>query len=234
MARTQTAKKAVQKPRTNRGEQARARLKRAARDVLERTGYHQMRIVDVTGEAGVAQGLFYHYFSDLQSLTREVLEDFVAESRNLEAIERDVPRGDWYARILAHCRLTVQSYARRPGLMRCLLQLADEDAEFSALLRTSFREQLLWLVEQMPRLFPEVDFKEHQPLLVAYALAGNMEMLLREYFIQRSETLLAANVDADQLSELMAVMFYRGLFLEHPPADQLNYTQNLQHMKRSH
>ena len=45
-----------------RGERARAGLKEAALAVLEREGYHKMRIADVTGEAGVAQGLFYHYF----------------------------------------------------------------------------------------------------------------------------------------------------------------------------
>ena len=42
-----------------RGERARAGLKEAALAVLEREGYHKMRIADVTGEAGVAQGLFY-------------------------------------------------------------------------------------------------------------------------------------------------------------------------------
>ena len=80
-----------------RGERARARLKKAALAVMEREGYHRMRIADVTEEAGVAQGLFYHYFSDLKSLTLEVLEDFIDPARDVEDIEKDVPRGDWYA-----------------------------------------------------------------------------------------------------------------------------------------
>ena len=49
-----------------RGEIARAKLKRAAMTVMEKTGYHGMRISDVTTEAGVAAGLFYHYFNDLK------------------------------------------------------------------------------------------------------------------------------------------------------------------------
>jgi hypothetical protein len=28
------------------------------------------------------------------------------------------------------------------------------------------------------------------------------------------------------------VMFYRGLFLQHPPAEKLKYTANLQHLSR--
>ena len=47
-----------------------------------------MAVEGVTKEAGVAAGLFYHYFKDLKSLTMEVLTDFVGESANIEAIEK--------------------------------------------------------------------------------------------------------------------------------------------------
>ncbi len=119
--------------RSARGERARAGLKAAALRVLERQGYHKMRIADVTREAGVAQGLFYHYFKDLKSLTLEVLTDFAQASNDPAAIEKDVPRGDWYARIYAHNLLVVRSYAKRPGVMRCMLQMADEEPEFCAM-----------------------------------------------------------------------------------------------------
>ena len=219
--------------RSARGARARAKLKRAALVVLEREGYHHMRIADVTREAGVAQGLFYHYFKDLKSLTIEVLEDFVAQAANAEEIEKDVPRGDWYSRIYAYNHLVVSSYAKRPGVMRCLLQMADEDPDFSTMLRSSFRRQLMWLVDLMPRLFPRVEFARGQALMIAYSLAGTSDTLLREYFIDRSDTLRQANVSVDELAELITTMFYRALFLETPPADQLKYTRNLAAMARS-
>jgi AcrR family transcriptional regulator len=215
-----------------RGEKARAKLKRAALVVLERDGYHKMRIADVTREAGVAQGLFYHYFPDLKSLTVEVLTDFARASHDPERVEKDVEPGDWYGRIYAHNLVVVRSYARRPGVMRCLLQLADEDPEFGALLRDNYRAQLMWLVEQMPRLFPDVRFCAHQALMVVYALAGIGEGLMREYFINRSQTLRAAKMDAEAFAELLTTMFYRALFLEHPDADKLDYTRNLAGMCR--
>ena len=218
--------------RSAKGARARAGLKEAALVVLEREGYHHMRIADVTREAGVAQGLFYHYFDDLKSLTLEVLQDFINPSRDLAGIEKDVQKGDWYGRIHAHNHLVVSSYARRPGVMRCLLQMADEDAEFSSQLRESYREQLMWLVKLMPRLFPEVRFKRHQALMTVYALAGIGEGLLREYFVNRSATLRAADLSVDQLAELLSTMFYRALFLEHPPEQQLKYTRNLAKMVR--
>ena len=222
------------KPLSARGQKARAGLKQAALRVLEREGYHKMRIADVTREAGVAQGLFYHYFKDLKSLTTEVLAEFAQASQNLEAVEKDVEAGDWYGRIYAHNLLVIRSYAKRPGVMRCLLQLADEDPEFGRMLRDNYRGQLMWLVELMPRMFPNAQFLPHQALMVVYSLAGIGEGLIREYFINESETLRAAELTTEQFAELLTTMFYRGLFLEHPDGEKLTYTRNLAVMAREH
>jgi AcrR family transcriptional regulator len=214
------------------GERARAGLKAAALRVLERQGYHKMRIADVTQEAGVAQGLFYHYFKDLKSLTLEVLSDFASASNDPHEVEKDVPKGDWYARIYAHNLVIVRSYDKRPGVMRCLLQLADEDEAFSGMLRENYRNQLMWLVDVMPKLFPDVRFRPHQALMVVYSLAGIGEGLLREYFINESKTLRAADLSVEQFTELLSTMYYRALFLQHPDEKQLKYTKNLSSMVR--
>jgi len=219
--------------RSARGERARAGLKAAALRVLERQGYHKMRIADVTTEAGVAQGLFYHYFKDLKSLTLEVLTDFAMASNDPQEVEKDVPRGDWYARIYAHNLVIVRSYAKRPGVMRCLLQLADEDPEFAGLLTENYRNQLMWLVELMPWLFPDVRFRKHQALLVVYSLAGIGEGLLREYFVNESRALRAADLSVEEFAELLTIMFYRALFLQNPDKKQLKYTRNLAGMTRT-
>ncbi len=222
------------KPLSARGEKARARLMQACLAVLEREGYHRMRIADVTREAGVAQGLFYHYFKDLKSLTVEVLTNFARAHHDPALVEQGVEKGDWYGRIYAYNLMIVSSYSRRPGVMRCLLQLADEDTEFSAMLREQYREQLMWLVELMPRMFPEVKFARHQALMVAYSLAGIGEGLMREYFINQSKTLRAAKLSEEEFAELLTTMFYRALFLEHPETPALEYTRNLAAMARNH
>lgn len=208
-------------------------MKSAALLVLEDVGYHKMRIVDVTAKAGVASGLFYHYFKDLKSVTLEVLEDFVSRSLRIEDIEKEVPRGDWYARMLSHNRLVVQAYAERPGIMRCLLQLADEDEDFSRLLRQNFIQQLNWLTRQMPRLFPQAALSEHQALMVVYTLAGTGEAVLRDYYVNREPALLERELANEEMAELISVIFYRGLFLENPPQEKLRYTANLQNMRKT-
>lgn len=219
--------------RSARGAQARDKLKRAGLAVLERVGYHKMRVADVTEQAGVATGLFYHYFADLKALTLEVLTDFIAASQNLDAIEKDVAKGDWYGRILAHNQLVVKSYAEHPGVMRCLLQLADEDAEFGALLRDHFHRQLNWLVQRMPKLFPKASLTEDQALLAVYTLAGSGESILRDYYIHQDPALTHKKLKQAEMAELLAVMFYRGLFLENPPAERLRYTTELLSMSKT-
>jgi AcrR family transcriptional regulator len=220
------------KAKSAKGEQARIKLKKAALTVLERVGYHKMRITDVTKEAGVAAGLFYHYFKDLKSLTLEVLTDYVAESQNREQIEKGISKGDWYERILAYNLLIVKSYDARPGLMRCLLQLADEEEEFSSLLRASFIEQLNWLVKLMPGLFPDAELNEHQALMVIYTLASSSEVVLRDYYINHDPSLNAEQLEVEDIAELLSVIFYRGLFLQNPPIEKLRYTKNLRNMSR--
>ena len=223
----------VGKGNSAKGRKARAKLKAAAFSVMEELGYHQMRIVDVTGKAGVASGLFYHYYKDLKSLAEEVLMDFVGFSLRVEDIEKDVPKGDWYQRMVAHNRVVVRAYAEQPGIMRCLLQLADENEEFSAFLRQNFIRQLGWLTRVMPKLFPKSELTEHQALMVVYSLAGTGEAVLRDYYINREPALVEQELSVDEMVELISVMFYRGLFLEHPPSEKLSYSSNLQHMKKT-
>ena len=158
----------------------------------------------------MASGLFHHYFNDLKSVTLEVLEDFVSRSLRIEDIEKDVPKGDWYARMLAHNRLVVQAYAERPGIMRCLLQLADEDEDFSRLLRQNFIRQLNWLTRQMPRLFPRAALSEHQAVMIVYTLAGMGETVLRDYYVNREPALVERELVVEEMAELISVMFYRG------------------------
>lgn len=242
--RTSPARKAAKKPlsddstkptpvRRAKGEQARANLKAAAITVLERDGYHQMRITAVTAEAGVAAGLFYHYFPDLKSLTVEVLTDFMARFESVLEIEKGVRKGEWFERILAHNRVVVENYVQHPGIMRCMVQVSDEQPEFAELWRKSFYWQLELLVELMPKLFPQAQLSPVEARAVVYALGGIGETLLRDYYIAKTPELRALDLSQDEMAEWLAVMFYRGLFLENPPQDKLRYAGKIAQLRRS-
>ena len=215
-----------------RGEVARARLKEATARVLEREGYRQMRVTDVTREAGVATGLFHHYFPDLKTATIEVLRDFMTRFEDLEAIEREVEKGDWYGRSLAHNLLVVQSYCRFPGIMRCMVQVGDEVPEFGEIWRLSYFRRLELLVRAMPRLFPAAGLGDTEARLVTRILASIGEHLLTEYYIVKSPAVREIELDEEQMAEWVTVMFHRALFLENPPPARLRHAAKLAEMRR--
>jgi len=218
--------------RTKKGGKARQKIKDAALHLMTVQSYHELRVVDITREAGVATGLFYHYFESLPQLASEVMHDFVGELQKSENIEQDIEKGDWYGRIYAYNQLVVDAYSAKPGLMRSLFQLADDNAEFSQMLRNNFVQQLMWLVDLMPHLFPDTSFSEHQRLMLIYTLAASSEVLLRDYFVDKIEKLASEPVSAEQLSELLSVMFYRGLFLQNPPREKLKHYRDIENMHK--
>jgi AcrR family transcriptional regulator len=65
-----------------RAAQTRAALIAAARDVIERDGYHAARITDIAGQAGAAIGSFYHHFSSKQAVFTAVMHQHLDTLHN--------------------------------------------------------------------------------------------------------------------------------------------------------
>lgn len=215
----------------SRGLATRERLKAAARRVLDRKGYNQMTVADVTQEAGVAAGLFHRYFPDLRTLTVELLGEVIAELGDTASIERDVPPRDWMGRIRSHVVPSVANHALRPGLVRAMNQLAEEYPPFRARLRGFYQTQLELLSSQIPRLFPESDLTPAECLLLAYGLAGISEVALRERYIVRNPALRDVQLSPEEMTDWLAMLFYRALFAANPPADRLPRAARLRAVK---
>lgn len=213
-----------------RGKKARKKLKEAAQMVLERKGYHEMKVVDITKEAGVATGLFYHYFTDTKALTLEVLTDFLQRFSALDEIEKGIDQSDWFSKILAHTKVFVESYAQHSGLMRCMLQLSDQESEFRALHKQCTMAQMNWFAKMLPQMFPHSTISNDEALLIVYSVSGTVESLLQEYYIAKSPLLCRKKLDVDEMSELAASMFYRAIFLQNPPKLTTELGQKLNHL----
>src|SRR5262245_45716581 len=70
---------------TPRGQRTRARLLVAAREALERNGYLDTRVIDITRAAKVSYGSFYTYFASKEMIFAEIvdlmIQDFHATVR---------------------------------------------------------------------------------------------------------------------------------------------------------
>lgn len=124
-------------PPAKKGDRTRARLCIACARALEQHGYHAMRVADITQEAGVAEGLFYAYFKDKLEITLQVLTSMLEDVFSNQSLAFEPPpshSGDHlYDAIFRANVKWILTCRANAGLMRCVLQVGDQQPEFSKL-----------------------------------------------------------------------------------------------------
>jgi AcrR family transcriptional regulator len=117
-------------PRTRKGEQTRAKLVKAAKQVFERDGFLDARISDIAKRARVSYGAFYHYFDSKEQIFREVAE---AQEQQLTAPGPPDPNADTApGRIHQANRLYLQRYQDQARLMGIIEQVSRYDPHVNA------------------------------------------------------------------------------------------------------
>lgn len=207
-------------PPSTKGQRTRERLKIAAAKVLEEKGYHALRVADVTETAKVSEGSFYVYFRDKTDATLAVLttllDDFFSVNLTSEADEGpfDTIRRT-NRRWLAICR-------SNSGLMRCVLQVGDEDPVFARMVQDTNRRWYERIAASVIRRYPQGALSAGAVLLVAYMLGAMMDDLARKLIIYPDEGLqtLLVELEADEMamadaaSALWMRVLYPGLPIE--------------------
>ncbi len=216
------------KPRKTRKEQAaetKQRLKDATLAVLERVGYRQLRIVDIAKEAGVAVGLFYHYFADLKSITCEVLSDFM---NTLTVVTRNSPRGDdLFETLRIQYQILIQHFEQHPGLMRCMLQVSDEIPEFGEIWESANRKWTNSFARYLEQCLGDDRPTPDMCVLMAYSLGSMSDTMIYEYYVRRNPDLLSRIKTREDLAEILATLTYRAVFLKNPPKEKLTVSADL-------
>ena len=218
-------------PQTQRGNQTRDRLKEAAIRVLERIGYRAMRLSDIAVEAGVNVSLLYHYFSGKADLTHEILVELLDRHRPHDA---EVPAtNDHFEAIMRANRVVVSTYARAPGLMRCLLHFDEEEAEFSVLYSKVSADWSLRIARDIARRYPGAEMPEEQRLLIAYALGGMIDNFLFELYVDRNPAISSSFKSEEDVARFLAILWYRALYLANPPVEKMEGYEGFASLKLS-
>jgi AcrR family transcriptional regulator len=127
-------------PRSRRGEQTRAKLVKAAKEIFERDGFLDARIVDIAARAKVSYGAFYHYFDSKEQIFREVAE--AQESRLTAPPDPGEPRiadPAPYDRIHQANRRYLQRYRDEARLMGVIEQVSRYDPYVNDIRIASYR-----------------------------------------------------------------------------------------------
>jgi len=206
-------------PATSRGRATRQRLKQALAELLRTHTFHEIRLEDITGRAGVRVSLFYHYFQSKIDITQEVLADMLDAFRaEVAARPRD---SSPVAAIHYANQHMVALYSANPGAMRCLLEVTDAVAPFAPMWRELTREWNQRIAASVRRHFPEAFDSEEAYLSLAYALAGTADSFLFEYFVLKNEALCKAHPKEEDVAVFLTAFWYRALYLANPPDDFL-------------
>jgi TetR/AcrR family transcriptional repressor of nem operon len=135
-------------------------------------GYHDTKLDEVLGAAGVTTGAFFHHFRSKEELGFAVLDRHMDQRRRqLEAIEHDLPRlegGDPLAPVFRRLE-AVQEMARRREHRRGGCIIGNLSTELSDT-HDAFRKRLAKCFDEMAREFqPHLDaavrrYRPRQPV----------------------------------------------------------------------
>lgn len=199
-----------------RGLRSRQRLKRAAREALNEKGFRGLRVQDVTERAGVATGLFYRYFHDLREIVAELAQDFFEEllADASPAAEYAHPY-DWIFETLDDA---VSRFAQNPGILACLFGLAGDYEEFDQIWKSNAHKWNLSVADFLRR---ETGLGPARAQRVGFMLGAMTEGVIYQALIRRTEDLIALGNRPEDIADVLAVMWYRAIFLADPPVERL-------------
>jgi AcrR family transcriptional regulator len=186
-----------------RREQTRQDLLSAARRVLSRHGFHQTKIIDIAGEAGVAVGTFYLYYPTKEALFLEMVEDAVhllkADIDRLES-----PSADPIQRARAGCETFFRFAQENRDLFRIVF------AHGVTFHGVAHRAQELFVSGVAANLAAGMRagvFRTNRPDVVAQAFTG-MLLQVVSWWIEQE------NIPVSEVTESLLKFAFRGLLVE--------------------
>ena len=173
--------------RSPRGARTRGALVRAAREVFERDGFLDARIVDIARAAGVATGSFYTYFEGKDEVFAAVMAE-VQEEMLHPRLPDEVRDADPIALIEATNRAYLEAYRRNAKLMALMEQVATISEDFR-LLRldraAAFAERNARGIRRLQEL--GLADRNLDPLLAANATSSMVSRMANQVFVHGYE-----------------------------------------------
>jgi TetR/AcrR family transcriptional regulator, transcriptional repressor for nem operon len=200
-------------PPKQKGMRTRQRLRIATAKTLARDGYHAMRVSDISARARLAEGSFYVYFRDKTDAALDVLSELLEEFLDLGGSHQAGARTQFEA-IRAANRRWIAVCRANAGLMRCILQLGDEDPGLAGLVR---RGNQTWYekVAKSSSLRRGLSTESGAALFVSYMLGSMMDELVRKLIVYPDPgfhaLLKQLDADDDAVADAASVIFLHVL-----------------------
>jgi len=199
-------------PRSRKGVRTRARLVDAAKQVFERDGFLQARIVDIAETADLAPGTFYHYFDSKEQIFREVA---AAQEERLPAPPEVEEPADssTFERIRAANRRYLERYRDEAALMGTIEQMSRHDEHVNAA-RMATMQHFAERVEKTIRVLQRDGAVDSRldPITAADALGAMVARFAELWLVQGYR-----EYDFDQAVDQLTLLWANALGLKEQP-----------------
>jgi TetR/AcrR family transcriptional regulator, ethionamide resistance regulator len=173
----------------------------------ERTG---LKVAEVTRKAGLAHGTFYRYFTDIETATAALIEDFATFVHEKIAGARTGEPGS-RERVRSATLLYARLFRRNAGLMRCLLGLGNDGLSFAPSYQRLNRDWYGRVAAAIARR--RGDGTTSQDLLpAAYVLGGMIDDFLRQIYLRHEPALADLADDEERIAELLTDLWCFGAY----------------------
>ena len=196
-------------PRSRKGEQTRARLLDAAKEIFEENGFLDARISDIAERAGLSHGAFYHYFDCKEQIFREIaelLDDELAEPMD-SVIFSHGSSADPHERLQTALRQHLEHYRDEAKIMGVIEQVARYDDHVAAVRSARnklHREQMERSIRGMQRR--GIADAKLDPKIAAAALGSMVERFAEMALAQGQLT-----CKLDDAADTLATLFVNAL-----------------------
>lgn len=201
--------------KVTKGERTRQRLMDAAVRLLARDGYHDLKITEVSAEAGLSTGVFYIYFRDKDDLVVQIFRRLTTQ--NMEHVFSGPKEDEPFLAILSANRRYIEGFADGGGLNRAISQIVDSLPEARAI----WRETNAAIAERLAAAIAKrsTKSKPHKEarLFVAHALQAMLDTLLLQLFNYEIPELEAISSNPERLAQATALLWYRAIYACDPP-----------------
>jgi AcrR family transcriptional regulator len=202
-------------PRSRKGAATRARLIEAAKQVFERDGFLNARILDIAETAGLQHGSFYHYFESKEQIFREVAEAQEERLTNPPEAERHAanPHDSPRERIRKANRSYLERYRDEARIMGVIEQVSRYDEHVNAARMATqrhFAERAEKAIRRMQR--EGVADKSVNPTLAADALGAMVGRFAELWLVQGYR-----QYNFDEAVEQLTILWANALGLKDEP-----------------
>jgi len=196
------------------GERTRARIKKAASELLNDRGPQDLKVSDICVQAGISNGTFYIYFADRPRLLEDLLTGFVGFLQSgMRHASRTAPDDPIRAATGAYFEL----FRQNRGLMRCLIHHMDSFPGAKQAFHQLNKEWVETVVssarQRLARDGREDSVPEDELKRRAYALGGMVDQYLSSLFLSEDPALAAVSRNDEAVLDTLTLIWKRGMSL---------------------